>query len=412
MSPPTSPNLMTLPTDLHLQILEYILPLPPSGTKSITFYYHLTNLIQLPSVSEYACHSEPSLLALNSYLKGIALVNRQFHQESLRIFYARVFILEFKEASFWEYEDRSLPLIDRHHESLDKRSSGGLPRWCKAHPGDNGDLFPGLYFGAIQELRVAVRPSDWKYYWTTLTDSMESLCRALRPKIMGQGLKNLTLDVGEVEVDMEIENLSVQLRRHGRRRKSNKGVHARPADVIALLEVMWLYLRGVEKCEVLVPARLLQDKALVEAVTEVKSAVCGPWTEGDLVAAAADEELALAEKPFYYARRSGKPVSWSELTEEDIRNKNYIRIWDDIEGFCYIQLLGEQILLTEMTAQDREDSTFASHWHFTVCLQFQPGLLVQGTYLGRLCYYWKNDEKDKWLWHKLPWEVEDDFYRG
>ena len=406
---------MTLPTDLRLQILEYILPLSPSGTKSITFHYHLTNLIQLPSVSEYACHSEPSLLALNRYLKGIAVVNRQFRQESLRIFYARVFILEFEEASFLEYEDHSLQLIHGYYGSLDSPSSGDLPwqwRWGKAHPGNNGDLFPGLNFGAIQELRVAVRPSHWRHYWTALADSMKSLCRALRPKIVGQGLKNLTLDVGEVERDMATEKLYGWLRRHHKMRKNKEGVHPRPADVMALLEIMWLYLRGVEKCEVLVPARLLQDKALADAVTEMKSAVCGPWTEGDLVAAAADEELALAEKPFYYARRSGKPVSWSELTEEDIRNKKYIRIWDDIEGFRYIQLLGEKILSTEMTAQDREDCTFASHWHFTICLQFQPGLLVQGTYLGRLCYYWKNDEKDKWLWHKLPWEVEDDFYRG
>ncbi|KAL8797300.1 MAG: hypothetical protein Q9195_000454 [Heterodermia aff. obscurata] len=395
---PTPTNLMTLPTDLRLQILEYILPLHSTGTKSITFHLYQYRLPFLLNTSKHTYITSPSPRALARYLLGIALVNHQLHSESLRILHTRTFILQFTESAFFN------PEADEGQYWSLAHPSQWQWYWGHTHPGDHGDYFPGLDFGAIQELRVAIRPSDAPGFWACLMGSIESLCRALRPRIVAQGLKKLVVEVGEMKESREAQIL--RLRRQ-------QPVVPGPADVMELVEVLWLYLRGVEKCEVLVPGRLFQDGGeLVGAVAEMERAVCGPWTEGDLMAAAADEKIFLAEKPFLYARRSKEPVSWAELTEKDIRTENYFRVWDDIEGFRYfLQSSGETILSTQMTAQDREDHEYASHWHLVDCLQTQPGRLVQGTYPGRLCYYWKNDEKDKWLWQKTSWETEDDFYR-
>ena len=405
MSSPQSFGLMSLPTEIRINILEYILPLNKDGSKSITFtisQYPITDPSKPPNTSKHTWAKSPSTLALKRYLKGISLVNRQLHSESARILYDRIFILEFREFAFLESGEES--------SLFDARVSVDPPwtwRWGKSHPGDRrgGDFFPGLHFSRMRELRVVVRPSDAVGYWACVAGSVESLCRALRPRIAGQGLKKLGLVVCEVEQSREHKYWWCW---------SWDSAGTQSADVMALLQVPWLYLRGVGKCEVLLPACLSSDGALAEAVSEMKSAVGGPWTVGDLAASAADEELAWAEKPFTYTRRSVKEVSWSDT--RDIPTMTYFKLWDDIlENPRYFQVSEEKIPSTEMTVQDREARRFELRWDLLKCIERWSGLLVRGMYAGLLWYYWEsynwswsNDEN---MWKITDWETEDDFYR-
>ena len=370
MSPSKCFNLMGLPTEIRLNILEYIFPLNDDGSNSVTFEIYQDQTLEEdvpPNTAQCILQPRPSKLGLKRYLHGIARVNKRLHAESMRVLYARSFVLEFADLPF------GIPLSQAFSHDLPSRWWWTqYPAW----PGDRDRFIPGLDLGRVKELRIVGRDHDAWNYWACVIGSVRDLCKSLSHRIAVQGLRKLTVAVEEGE----------------------EPVIARPEYVMGLLEMPWLYLRGVGECEVVMPSRTIQNEEVARSVKGMTRAVVSSWRTGDWVA---DEEAKLP-KPRYYSRKFKEHVPW-ELTTDHIENDK-----------CFLDS-EKEILWTEMTAQDRKAYTFKLHWRLTDLMEHSPGHLLLVTRFDGICYYWESDEKmededrDAGLWMKNDWDTEDDF---
>ena len=363
---------MALPIDIRLHILEYILPLNKDSSKSITFEIAQSRINEI--TARHYWTTSPSEHAIARFLRGIGLVNNKLHAESMKILYARSFILDFHKTN----------IMSAHPGWWDSAANRGLPQhwlWGKIPPGNRGDFFLGLDFGRIRELHILVRPSGVPDFWTCLVGSVGSLCRALSPRIVAQGLKRLMITVGEDEGPGEA------------------GI-TQPHEVMALLETMWRYLRGMSWCGVAIPGQLTPTEEQKCRAQVMVDDICSPWMEGDWVA---NEEVPVPEKPYIFCRRINVPIPLSDLTAEDIENDNLFTT------------ATEWISEAEITFQDYMHERFQGYWVLANRMEYQSGVLQRRSECGRCFYFWENEEENLYLeehmWDRTYLETDDDFYR-
>ena len=325
-------------------------------------------------------------------------MNKQLHAESMRILYARSFILEFHDLI-------TLTQDARGYTSSTGRACPQHWRWGRSHPGDRDDFFPGLDFGRIRELHIKVRPCGEPGNWTCLLGSVQSLCKALSPRIAVQGLKRLAITVGEDEV-----------------KKDRYAFHGawvgpeftQPKDAMMLLETAWLYLRDVGSCEFVRPFELVQsDDEDAEHVQGMLNGICSPWVEGDWVTC---KRIPLWWEQYQghsRSRWSKVPIPLSELTNEDIKTGSLFRksgAWDDM----FITTL-DSVPAAELTLQDYNEAKFLPYWDLAERMGAHLGVLYHLSLCGRSYYLWEDDEEawylDEQMWRRSYGETEDDFYR-
>ena len=303
--------LMALPTDIRLNILEYILPHSKDGSKSITF--EICQYRLYASTAKHSFKISPSRDALNRYLKGIGRVNHQLHAECMRLLYSRPFILDFQNTNIVFRDVHGYP------EMLDLERPRYW-RWGRSHPGDRGDFFPGLDFGRIKELRILARPNGSVNYWFCLLGSVRGLCEALSPRIAVQGLKRLKIVVGEDEAKNSYTLQGELIEPKITQRE----------DVMELLETACYYLRDVGSCLAVMPYRLMHSDDQREEVTGMLDEICSPWTEGDWIAQ--EKTPSYNDYSWYECMRtSNAPIPPSELTTEDIENDKFFKgSWESV----------------------------------------------------------------------------------
>lgn len=252
-------RLVTLPTEIRHQILEYILPLGFSNKKEITIPIW-QSMYSDNSLSPYGesggishlqtRHAYPSRHSIRRYLYGIGMTCRSLHIDTVYILHQRAFVLEICE-----------DLISSRHDLI-RRYVNEDVQWR--------EILPGLDLSAVKEIRIHVALSGDPQGWSRVQQALQHFCSILDQRVGAGSFKRLVIDISGSRVSPEMTTWNDWTTPWS----DLDPITLPTEDIITTLSSCYHFLRNAETCEVRVPGWAEGNEQVTSMVKETEEAIC------------------------------------------------------------------------------------------------------------------------------------------